>query len=112
MANIIQQLLGEPTAYTSRMLESVNNEPVRLIRSHNAHSRFSPEYGFRYDGLYNVVGSEELDPKGSTRQRHRFKLVRVGGQDPIRGGSGPEKRPTMQEINEYQKHQRNSGKKG
>jgi hypothetical protein len=92
------------------MLESVNSEPVRLIRSHNAHTRYAPEVGFRYDGLYDVTEVERIDPENSIRQRHRFKLVRVTGQDPIRGGSGPEKRPTKQEIDEYNKHQRLSGK--
>ena len=92
------------------MLESVNNESVRLIRSHNAHSTYAPEYGFRYDGLYDVTEVEIMDPKSSIRQRHRFKLVRVAGQDPIRGGKGPEKRPTKQEIDEYLEHQKLSGK--
>jgi hypothetical protein len=94
------------------MLDSVQNNPVRLIRSHNAHSGYAPEYGFRYDGLYDVTEVEMMDPKGSMRQRHRFKLVRVAGQDPIRGGNGPEKRPTQQEIVEYLKHQKLSGKGG
>jgi hypothetical protein len=97
-------------AYTQRMLESAKGKPVRLIRSHNAHTQYAPELGFRYDGLYDVTEVEQIDPENSIRQRHRFKLVRRAGQDPIRGGSGPEKRPTLQEIDEYNKHQRLSGK--
>lgn len=92
------------------MLESVDGKPIRLIRSHNADSKFKPKYGFRYDGLYNVAEVERIDPEDSVRQRHRFKLERVAGQDPIRGGDVPEARPTEQERGEYEKHQRLSGK--
>ena len=92
------------------MLESVNNHPVRLIRSHKADTDYSPKFGFRYDGLYDVTAVKQIDPKHSIRQRHRFKLVRRTGQDPIRGGRGPEARPTAQEIKQYENHQRLSGK--
>lgn len=92
------------------MLESVDGKPVRLIRSHNAHTKYAPEVGFRYDGLYNVTEVERMDTVKSIRQRHRFRLVRVAGQDPIRGGDGPMKRPTAQEIEQYNTHQRLSGK--
>lgn len=102
---------GTPTAYTQRMLESADNgKSIRLIRSHNAHSDYAPEFGFRYDGLYRVAGFKRVDPEKSIRQRHIFKLMREPGQDPIRGGVGPQKRPTAQEIEEYRKHQRLSGR--
>ena len=102
---------GKVTAYTQRMLESLDNgQAIRFIRSHNANTPYAPEVGFRYDGLYRVVGVERMDSEKSKRQRHRFRLVREAGQDPIRGGPGPEKRPTPQEIEEYRKHQRLSGK--
>ena len=32
-----------------------NGLPVRVIRGANHKSQFSPEYGYRYDGLYKVV---------------------------------------------------------
>lgn len=101
---------GSITDFTQRMLESVNNQPVRLIRSHNLDSEYAPVIGFRYDGLYDVVESKLLDAVGSLGQRHRFRLVRCPGQDPIRGGSGPERRPTQQEVDEYKKHQRLIGR--
>ncbi|GAB7366587.1 hypothetical protein MBLNU230_g8573t1 [Neophaeotheca triangularis] len=88
---------GEPTEHTRRLLESVNNHPVRLIRSHNLHGRYAPEMGFRYDGLYDVVDSRRLDSQASMRQRHQFKLVRRAGQGEIRA-EGNAKRPTKQEI--------------
>ena len=101
---------GKVTRYTQRMIESVGGHPVRLIRSHNAKSPYAPELGVRYDGLYNVVEKENLDGPNSLRQRHRFKLVRVEGQAPIRGGNGPEKRPTAQEIEEFKKHKHLMGR--
>lgn len=101
---------GAATAYTQLMLDSVDSQPVRLIRSHNLPSDYAPVIGFRYDGLYDVVESKRIDPANSLRQRHIFHLVRCAGQDPIRGGDGPERRPTEQEVEEYKKHQRLSGK--
>ncbi|KAK3710483.1 hypothetical protein LTR37_010326 [Vermiconidia calcicola] len=100
---------GAPTDYTQKMLDSIGNNPVRLLRSHKLKSDYAPEKGFRYDGLYDVVSVERLDPANSLRQRHRFRLVRQPGQDRIRF-SGPEVRPTQQELDEYKKHQRMSGK--
>ncbi|KAK3620030.1 ubiquitin-like with PHD and RING finger domains 2 [Elasticomyces elasticus] len=89
---------GKITDATLRMLESKENgKPVRIIRSHNLHSPFAPEIGFRYDGLYKVVSSKALDKSDSTRRRHQFRLERVLGQAPIRSQE-PEKRPTAQEI--------------
>lgn len=31
------------------------NLPVRVVRGANKHSTFAPEFGYRYDGLYNVT---------------------------------------------------------
>ncbi|KAK4555770.1 hypothetical protein LTR86_006990 [Recurvomyces mirabilis] len=100
---------GSVTEPTHRMLESEKSgKPVRLIRSHNLKSDFAPEIGFRYDGLYKVVGNVNLDGVDSSRQRHQFKLVRLPGQDPIRGKE-PGKRPTEQEIKAYKEHKRLRG---
>jgi hypothetical protein len=100
----------EPTDNTKLMIESVSSShPVRVLRSHNCRSQWAPIIGFRYDGLYDVVSVEKLDPPDVLRQRHRFKLVRREGQDPIRGGKGPEMRPTLQEIEQYEKDRRFRG---
>jgi len=100
---------GSVTEPTRRMLENVENgKHVRLIRSHNLKSPFAPEIGFRYDGLYKVVSSQNLDGSNSSRQRHRFKLERLPGQAPMRG-SGPEKRPTEQEMEAHRKDKRLRG---
>lgn len=104
---------GEVTAATQRMLESVGGRPVRVIRSSNLvkqgkYGKYAPEIGFRYDGLYDVV--ELVSKEEGSRQRHQFKLVRCQGQDPIRGGEGPEKRPTRQEVDAYKKHKQLKGR--
>lgn len=83
--------------------------PVRLFRSHNLRNQYAPGLGFRYDGLYSVDGYEKMDADGVKRNRHRFKLVRCAGQDPIRS-EGDAKRPTQQEIAEYEKDKKNRGR--
>lgn len=101
---------GKITGGTQLMIEAcANGHHVRLIRSHKVQSPYAPEMGLRYDGLYDVVNYERLDPERSLRQRHRFKLIRKAGQDPIRGGNGPEKRPTQQEMEAHQKDKRLRG---
>ncbi|KAK5726415.1 ubiquitin-like with PHD and RING finger domains 2 [Elasticomyces elasticus] len=100
---------GKITDATLRMLESKENgKPVRFIRSHNLHSPFAPEIGFRYDGLYKVVSSKNLDGSNSIRQRHQFRLERLSGQTPIRG-TEPEKRPTAQEVHAHKSDKRLRG---
>ena len=97
----------KPSHGTQLLLDSYKNQrPVRFIRSHNLESTWAPKEGFRNDGLYHVVNYRRMDPEFDPRQRHRFKLQRKAGQDPIRGGDGPEARPTAQEIEEFKKHKR------
>lgn len=99
-----------PSHDTKAMLVNrATGKPVRLFRSSNLNNNYAPELGFRYDGLYDVKGYEKMDPDGEKRNRHRFKLVRRDGQDPIRS-NGPAKRPTIQEIDEYEKDKKNRGR--
>ncbi|OQO11780.1 hypothetical protein B0A48_03507 [Cryoendolithus antarcticus] len=92
---------GQPSPETRQMIKnSHNGQPVRLIRSSKLGGEHAPEKGYRYDGLYSVTAVEQMDPTGSQRQRHRFTLVRVAGQDPIRS-TEPERRPTQREIAAY-----------
>jgi len=99
-----------PSHDTKAMLVNhAEGKPVRLFRSSNLSNKFAPELGFRYDGLYSVEGYEKLDPDGEKRNRHRFKLVRRPGQDLIRC-EGPAKRPTAQEVDEYEKDKKNRGR--
>lgn len=100
---------GTITEKTLLLLQSEKTgNPVRLIRSSKVNSPFAPKIGLRYDGLYKVLSHELLDPINSIRQRHRFRLQRLPGQDPIRG-EGPEKRPTEQEVEAYEKDKRLRG---
>jgi len=62
-------------------------------------SKYAPEKGIRYDGLYDVIDWEILKPETAA---HRFHLRRQSGQDPIRY-IGVEKRPTNREIMEEKK---------
>ena len=102
--------LNQPSPDTAALLTNYRTkQPVRLFRSHNLDSPFAPELGFRYDGLYDVVSYEDMDAPENKRRRHRFRLVRRAGQDPIRS-EGAAKRPTKQEIDEYEKDKKNRGR--
>ncbi|KAI4235020.1 MAG: hypothetical protein L6R40_006566 [Gallowayella cf. fulva] len=92
-----------PTDFTMRMLEScdeIHNE-IRVLRKASQSSKhgttYSPSCGLRYDGLYRIVGKELLDAPTSM---YRFRLERVGGQDPIRFQL-PERRPTEYERRKF-----------
>jgi hypothetical protein len=102
--------INEPSPETNAMILNFENKrPVRLFRSSNLGTQFAPEKGFRYDGLYQVDDFELMDPPEQTRKRHRFKLVRCLGQDPIRH-EGLAKRPTKEELEEYEKDKKNRGR--
>jgi SAD/SRA domain len=61
----------------------VDDRPVRLFRSWRLSKKNSwrPRSGFRYDGLYDVTGSQPIDTQ---RALYRFTLQRREGQGPIR----------------------------
>jgi hypothetical protein len=69
-------------------------QPLRVLRAANKKSKYAPKEGVRYDGLYEIVDKEILDPKVAMI---RFSLKRIKGQDPIRY-KGVEARPTAQEL--------------
>jgi hypothetical protein len=92
---------GHPTTATQHMIDAhLNQKEVRVIRSHRETNKqgrptpFTPEIGYRYDGLYKVVDYELIDVN---THHYRFHLIRSAGQDPIRC-QGPEARPTRYEI--------------
>lgn len=93
-----------PTDNTTHMIQSCDDihEPVRVIRSWNLGKKnpYRPMRGFRYDGLYDVVGYKILD---STKAIYQFRLVRCKGQYPIRYQDKPSRRPSKWEIEEYDK---------
>ncbi|KAF2091260.1 hypothetical protein K490DRAFT_54154 [Saccharata proteae CBS 121410] len=90
---------GKVTENTASLIENVKNKvPVRVIRSQNGKNpTFRPTFGYRYDGVYDVLGFEVLD---SRRQTYLFHLRRTPGQDPIRY-KGLAKRPTAEEEHFY-----------
>lgn len=95
---------GNPTENTTRMIETAEeiHQPVRVIRSSNLakKNKYRPVRGFRYDGLYYIVGYRILD---EAKAEHQFHLRRCEGQDPIRWENKPSRRPTRWEIEEYDK---------
>ena len=70
-------------------------------------SKYRPEQGLRYDGLYVVKDVKVIDEK---KRAYRFVMERVAGQDPIRW-KGLAKRPTQEEIHEYELHKARLGGK-
>lgn len=91
------------TENTNRLIESCTtvHEPVRVIRSSNLSPKdpYRPQRGYRYDGLYDVVGYKVVD---KAKAGHMFHLVRCKGQDPIRYEKDkPSTRPTIYEIERY-----------
>ena len=49
--------------------------PVRLIRGANAKTRYSPQQGYRYDGLYRVTEAWHDDEEGWLSWRFRFEAI-------------------------------------
>lgn len=98
------------TEATNFMILSLENrKPVRLMRSSNIpNSKYKPSHGFRYDGLYDVVGRELVNV---SKHHYLFHLVRQPNQAPIRY-SGFEARPTTQEIEKLQEVERLLGMRG
>jgi len=79
-----------------------NGHPVRVIRSGGKKenkSMYKPESGYRYDGVYDVIDSEELN---KNEAHYRFTLRRQPEQDPIRF-EGRYARPSAQDQEAYSK---------
>ena len=66
-------------------------------------SRYRPEVGIRYDGLYNITEYEILDESTSM---HLFHMKRIDGQDPLRC-EGEEVRPTAMECYKFEQIKKN-----
>jgi hypothetical protein len=89
-----------PTKNTALLQTSYQNgQPLRVLRAVNKQSKYAPKEGIRYDGLYEIVDKEILDPKTAM---FRFSLKRIKGQDPMRY-KGVEIRPSDQELKERMK---------
>jgi hypothetical protein len=102
---------SEPTKNTQLLLQSIASKlPVRVMRSANLPdtNKFKPAKGFRYDGVYEVLGSQSID---LSTQHRLFHLRRLPDQTPIRN-AGVETRPTKQEMDGYDLDMRKYGWKG
>ena len=76
---------AKPTACTQAMMRSIETgKPVRVIRSWQMCGIVGnrPVKGYRYDGLYKVIGKTALKER---RQIWSFRLKRLGDQGPLRG---------------------------
>ena len=79
-------------------VSSSTRKPVRVLRKGpNSGGRgLYPACGYRYDGLYTVVGSVVVAGGRGKRDFWRFQLVRNAGQPPI-----DRNRPNKDEIAAY-----------
>jgi hypothetical protein len=91
------------TSGTKALRHSISaKQDVRVLRSSNGKSAWSPQVGIRYDGLYRVV-SASFDKNNHGGMVEKFKLVRKAGQGPILTS-----RPTKQEVRDYETSQQTS----
>lgn len=99
----------KPSDDTQLLFSNISTgNPVRVLRSSNLgrKSHYTPGFGFRFDGLYDVISSEVLDQRKSY---YRFLLQRQQNQDPIRHGASKGAKPTKEDIVAYQNHAKLSG---
>jgi hypothetical protein len=93
-----------PTDATLSMLRSAKSgNEIRVIRSSNLtekKSKYRPEVGFRYDGLYKIKSFEMVSME---KEMYRFRLERCPGQQPIRCEDNAARRPTIFEVEAYKK---------
>ncbi|PBK75340.1 hypothetical protein ARMSODRAFT_1079631 [Armillaria solidipes] len=78
------QVKGQKYTHGNRALQKSmeSDQPVRVIRGYRLHSKYAPNNGFRYDGLYNVTACyHKRDENGY--KIILFKLERLPGQLPI-----------------------------
>lgn len=83
----------KPTPATRAMMTSLRTgRPVRVVRSWKMCGivKNKPRKGYRYDGLYKVVGMTALK---EARQIWSFKLERLGNQGRLRGFARNEVQP-------------------
>ncbi|KAF8736777.1 hypothetical protein AX14_014009 [Amanita brunnescens Koide BX004] len=66
----------------SLQMSQHTQRPVRVIRGPNKTSKYAPEVGYRYDGLYRVV--KTYMTKGQNGfQVCKFDLIRIPGQSSL-----------------------------
>lgn len=75
---------------------ALKKQAVRVIRGKNDKMKTAPKAGFRYDGLYEVVGEKEL-MNGKGGAFIQFELQRLSNQPPI-----DKSRPDLEEQKVFQ----------
>ncbi|KAK0224634.1 PUA-like domain-containing protein [Armillaria nabsnona] len=78
------QVKDQEYTYGNKALQNAMQfgEPVRVTRGYKLDSKYAPRNGFRYDGLYIVIGCYEKRDENGYRII-LFKLERLPGQLPI-----------------------------
>jgi hypothetical protein len=93
-----------PTEVTQQMITSATlGNDIRVIRSsqlQKGKSKYRPQLGLRYDGLYRIMSYELVDKE---KQRYQFRLERCPGQHPIRYEENAARRPTIFEVEEFER---------
>ncbi|KAH7086165.1 hypothetical protein FB567DRAFT_445167 [Paraphoma chrysanthemicola] len=93
-----------PTDVTQHMITSATlGNVIRVIRSsqlQKGKSKYRPELGLRYDGLYKIKSYQLVEKE---KQRYQFRLERCEGQDPIRSEDNAARRPTIYEVEEFER---------
>ncbi|KAF7191739.1 E3 ubiquitin-protein ligase ORTHRUS 1 [Pseudocercospora fuligena] len=94
---------GESTSGTKALNTSLTTrKPVRVLRTYQSTSRWTPTQGLRYDGLYRVVGVKRpKNAKGGLYEQ--FKLVRMPDQMPL---DECKRRPSPQDLRDYDRIER------
>lgn len=96
-------LPAESTSGTKALNTSLTTrKPVRVLRTYQSTSRWTPTQGLRYDGLYRVVGvNRPKNAKGGLYEQ--FKLVRMPDQIPL---DECKRRPSPQDLRDYDRIER------
>ena len=96
------------TGGNKQLIENCNiGHPIRVIRGHQLDSKFAPNSGYRYDGLYLI--ERYWQERGRAKFNIiRFKLVKADGMLPPapQGGSTPTR--TTSTINRIQRNSQRS----
>ena len=83
---------------TKALLRSIESRrPVRVLRGSGSKWQGAPQVGFRFDGLYKVVSSKEVN-NGDDGAYIQFELVRLAGQSPI-----DRAKPTALQIDQFER---------
>lgn len=76
------QIYSEDQPDADSFIRNYKNQiPLRLIRSYNLQNDIAPNTGYRYDGLYIVIGCW-IGAASNGIKYNKFALMRLAGQEP------------------------------